>query len=150
MKKYDISNKTMAILANGRGESIVYENKRFYIIKMKPTAIIKRNCLNYGISLEAAINRTKSLIGVNYKPPIVVNPYQKIIFFPTKSIRLASNEWICLNHIKTFYENKINHKTIVEFKNGKILEFDVSYNIMSNQILRAYYLQSKSTPKKSK
>lgn len=146
MNKYNINNKTMAILATNRGESIVYEDSRFFIIKSNPNFIIKKNCLNYGKSLEGAMNITKILIGVSYKPPIIINEYQNIIFFPTRSVRLNSNEWICLNKIKNFYENKINHKTLIEFNNGKVLEFDISYNIMKNQILRAHYLESKNQP----
>ncbi len=144
MNKYNINSKTMAILSNVRGESNVYEEKRLFIIKGRPNSIIKKNCLNYGKSLGAAIKNTKILIGITYKPPIIINEYQNWIFFPTRSIRLNNNEWICLNQVKDFSENKRNHNTLIEFKNGKVLEFDVSYNVMNNQILRSYFLQSKN------
>lgn len=146
MNNYIITNKTMAILSNGKGESIVYEESRFFIIKQRPNSIIKKNCQNYGISLDSAIERTKILTGINYKPPIILSDYQKIIIFPTKSLRLPDNEWICLNQIKDFHINKRNNTTMIEFKNGKVLEFKISYNSMNNQILRAYFLQSKNEP----
>ena len=130
MNSYIITNKTMAILSNGKGESIVYEESRFFIIKQRPNSIIKKNCQNYGISLDSAIERTKILTGINYKPPII----------------LSDNEWICLNQIKDFHINKRNNTTMIEFKNGKVLEFKISYNSMNNQILRAYFLQSKNEP----
>lgn len=144
MNKYNINSKTMAILSNDKGESIIYEETCFFIVKCRPTFLIKKSCQMYGKSLESAIQNTKRLIGVNYKAPIILNEYENTIYFPTKSIRLANNEWICLNKIKNYYENKRSHKTFVEFNNGKILEFDISYNIMNNQILRAYFLQSKN------
>lgn len=144
MNKYQINDKTMAILSNGKGESIIYEDDRFFIVRCRPTFLVKKNCLLYGKSLEAALLNTKNLIGVTYKAPIIINEYDGLILFPTKSIRLINNEWICLNKVKNYYENKRNHNTLVEFNNGKVLEFSISYNVMNNQILRAYFLQSKN------
>ncbi len=142
MDNYIINEETMAIIPYGKKKSIVYERSRFFIIKKAPNFIIKKSCLANGFSLEARHELTFELTGYKYKAPIIVNESLCLIFFPTCSPRLKQVEWVSLNHIKKFYDNRIKNSTYIMFNNEKIIEFDESINIMKNQILRATHLEA--------
>lgn len=63
-----------------------------------------------------------------------------MIFFPTNSPRLTDCTWISLNNIENYSKN--NGKTEIIFKNGKVIEVDVSYGSLENQVLRSTRLES--------
>ena len=63
-----------------------------------------------------------------------------MIFFPTNSPRLTDCTWISLNNIENYSKN--NGKTEIVFKNGKVIEVDVSYGSLENQVLRSTRLES--------
>ncbi len=83
---------------------------------------------------------TKSVLGINYKSPIVVEESNEIIFFPTASPRVEECHWISLKHVDKFEKNGL--KTKILFKNGQELNLNVSYGSLENQLLRATRLQS--------
>ena len=64
----------------------------------------------------------------------------KLIYFPTSSPRLNNCSWISFKNIKKYINN--NGKTTIIFDNNKILNLEISYGIIDNQILRATRLEA--------
>lgn len=141
MKNYIINSDTLAILPYLQKYSIVYEKSRIKIIKKRPNSIINYNCKLHGSSYEGRLIGTSTLIGCSYKAPISID--DNMIFFPTTSPRLKECSWINLdNVINVNYDDKTN-KSRVNFDNDFNLYFNVSVNILNNQLIRASFLDSK-------
>lgn len=140
MNRYLINEDTFAILPLDNKYSIIYEKNKEIKIRKRPTTIINSNCLLYGSSIEGRLKRTEYSLGISYKPPIIICEKNNIIFFPTSSPRLKRCGWINLNSIKKVFKDS-NKDTIIEFKNNKFVNLDVSYNIINNQILKATRLE---------
>ena len=66
---------------------------------------------------------------------------RNLVFFPTTSPIDNDCSWISLKNIKE-YRRLNNLQTEVEFKNGKIITVDISYNSFNNQVMRASRLES--------
>ena len=78
---------------------------------------------------------------ISYKAPIIVKEEENIIFFPTCSPRLKECSWINAGNISNIYKKK--DRCLVEFYNKETLEFDISYNIMNNQLSKSLLLEKK-------
>ena len=83
---------------------------------------------------------TKNLIGAKYKAPIIIEETSEIIFFPTSSPRIVNCAWISLNNLKNYKRHE--DSTIIMFNNGNLLNLDISYAVVDNQVLRATRLSS--------
>lgn len=140
MISYVINRKTLAVTALNEKQSLVYEVNRQIVIERSPLQIVRKSCHVFGSSFEGRIEGTRHLTGYRYKMPIVIQEYDELVMFPTKSPSLASNEWVCLNHIENFYPNYKNKNTIVKFDDGLVMEFGVSYPSFKNQYMKASYL----------
>lgn len=141
MKDYIINSDTLAIIPCENNMSLVYEGERVIIVNNKPNNIIKMNCLMNGSTLLGRQKGTENMTGDVYKVPIVVREKDSLIFFPTSSPRLKSVSWINLNNIDRAYYDKINRLSVILFINSVRVEFNVSLNIINNQIFRATRLE---------
>lgn len=141
MKDYVINSDTLAIIPCENNMSLVYEGDRIIIVNSKPNNIIKMNCLRNGSTLLGRQKGTENMTGDVYKVPIVVRESDSLIFFPTSSPRLKSVSWINLNNIDRTYYDKINCLSVIIFINSVKVEFNVSLNIINNQIFRATRLE---------
>ena len=79
----------------------------------------------------------------------MVEDTKNLIFFPTTSPIDDDCSWISLKNIKS-YSKLTSTKTQVEFKNGKVLTVDISYNSFNNQVMRASRLESIIRSRKEK
>lgn len=140
MNQYEINETTMAIVACGENLSMVYEEDQTFSVPQNANKIMEDSCAYFGSSLEGRRKGTEALIGINYKPPVIVEEFREIIFFPTSSLRNKENTWICLNHIEKYYKNE--DKMVILFKNGTKIELNLSYGILDNQVLRSTRLES--------
>ncbi len=140
MEKYELNIDTMAIIPLNSKETKIIEKDGEYIISSSSMKIIDDGCRFFGSSYVGRSEGTKSMIGVNYKAPIIIEETTPIIFFPTLSPRLEACSWISLNYVEKSL--KKDNKTIVIFKNGQEIELDLSHKIFKNQILRASFLDS--------
>jgi len=138
---YEINSSTLAIIPLDENTSKVYEEEDEYIISKSSNSIIKDNCQFYGSSYEGRCIGTKALTGIKTKYPIIIEESRNIIFFPTSSTRTKQSTWIALNKIDKY--NKNNRKSKILFKNSDILDLDISYYSLENQIIRATMLKSK-------
>lgn len=141
MKKYSISNKTLAILPFGEKKSLVYEDNDCFLVDSKPNKIMDYNCEYYGSSMNGRLKGTDNLIGISYKAPIIVEEKNLLVFFPTTSPRLKKCAWVNFNNIDNYYYDTFLGKSVIKFLNEETLTFPISYNILNNQILKSNRLE---------
>lgn len=140
MNKYEINEKTVAIIPVDNKSTKVIEEDSSFLVNNSCMKIIEESCEFFGSSFIGRQKGTKSLIGINYKSPIIIEESKNIIYFPTTSPRLKECSWFSLNHIKS-YESK-EGKTLIFFENGEKLVVNISYGSFDNQFLRAAKLET--------
>jgi competence protein ComK len=140
MTSYEISEETLAIIPIDNYRSRVIEKDNAFVVNKTPMEIIESSCQFFGSSYDGRHMGTKNLIGVSHKSPIIIEESKEIIFFPTNSPRLYDCCWVSLKHIGEY--KKINNTSLVVFNSGYLLELDISYGSLDNQILRAARLES--------
>ena len=137
---YEITFDTQVILPMDSKRSKIIENNESYVVNVTPMQILEHSCEYFGSSFDGRREGTKKLLGITHKSPIIVEESRKIIFFPTTSPDRNDCIWINLEKISRYYKSS-QKKSIIEFKNGDIIEFDVSIGSLTNQILRASRLK---------
>lgn len=137
---YEITFDTQVILPMDSKSSKIIENNESYVVNVTPMQILEHSCEYFGSSFDGRREETKKLLGITHKSPIIVEESRKIIFFPTTSPDRNDCIWINLEKISRYYKSS-QKKSIIEFKNGDIIEFDVSIGSLTNQILRASRLK---------
>lgn len=140
MNNYEINSSTLAIIPFNNNISKVIEENEIIEIKKDTTQIIDNSCRYFGSSYIGRFEGTKSLLGINYKSPILIEETREIIFFPTTSPRLNECHWISLKHVEKLIKKE--NQTTILFKNGLELDLNISYGSLENQLLRATRLQS--------
>lgn len=150
MRDYEISNDTLAIIPVGNKKSKVIEKDCSYYIDENPNKIMDESCKYYGSSIGGRQKGTMNLTGISYKAPIVVKEEGTLIFFPTSSPRLKNCCWISLNNIDSYYYDFEKKTCIVIFDNNEKIEFDMSYCVLNNQILKSHRLEYLFNKRKSK
>lgn len=140
MKNYEISNETLAIIPITNYKSKVIEKEDEFEVEMTPMEIVENSCQFFGSSYQGRSSGTKKLIGVTHKSPIIIEETKEIIFFPTNSPRLYECCWISLNNLNNYKRNSKN-STII-FNTGYLLDLNISFGSLDNQILRAARLES--------
>ena len=147
---YEINFNTEAIISLGENKSKVIEEDEEYFIDNNSLNILEHSCEYFGSSYQGRKDGTKELLGITHKSPIIVEESNKVIFFPTTSPDNLDCTWINLEKIEKYCKIGKNKSAII-FKNGKMIEFDISYGSLSNQILRAtrlkYVLEERITKK---
>ena len=139
LNSYEINKETIAIVPINNNNSKVLEEENTININKNSSMIIDDSCRFFGSSYMGRHEGTKSLLGINYKSPIVVEESNEIIFFPTASPRVEDCHWISLKHVDKLEKNGL--KTKILFKapsNSRILElmFVATYCITSGSISR--------------
>lgn len=113
--------------------TVVFEKNRIIEIMKSPKRIIKYNCLKYGSTFEGRRKHSKRLINVSSKTPIIVRESKELIMFPVQSDRNYNCCWINLsNHDLIEWRNEDNF--VIKSKSEQLMNLNVSYNIMTNQI----------------
>lgn len=140
MKSYEISNDTLAIIPIDNYCSKVIERESTFLVDKTPMKVVEDSCEYFGSSYEGRHKGTKKLMGITHKSPIIIEESKEIIFFPTTSPRLYECAWISFKNIVNHQRSKNN--SIIQFKNGCLLELDISYGSLENQILRSARLES--------
>lgn len=140
MKTYEINSDTLAIIPISNYKSKIIERNSNFEVDMTPMQIIDNSCEFFGSSYRGRSSGTKKLIGISHKAPIIIEETKEIIFFPTSSPRLYECCWISLKNINDYKRN--NNSSVVVFNTGHLLELDISYGSLDNQILRAARLES--------
>ncbi len=140
LNNYEINYDTIAVLPIDEKISKVIEADNTFIVNKNATEIVNHSCKYFGSSLTGRKEGTKALMGISYKAPIIIEETKSLIFFPTSSPRFNTCSWISLNHICDYM--KLNKGSQINFKNGEVLELNISYGSLENQVLRATRLES--------
>ncbi len=140
MSEYEINGDTLAILPIDEYKSKIIEKDRTFIVNQPPIKIIDKSCRYFGSSYQGRFLGTKNLIGISHKAPIIIEESREIIFFPTSSPRLYSCAWISLKNLQNYKKN--DNKTMLIFNSGNLLDLNISYGMIDNQVLRAARLES--------
>lgn len=134
--KYEISKGTLAIVPNEANSSLVYEDDERYIIEQKPFSIMEESCMYFGSTYEGRKKGAKSILGAEYKVPIVVEDSDNLIIFPTTSPLSDDCVWISLKRVKNIEKIDVNNTKVI-FDNNKEIIVECSYRTMENQLSRA-------------
>ena len=140
MISYEININTMALIPISENQTEIIERDNNFIVNENIMDIIKNSCEYFGSSYLGRKEGTKKLTGITHKSPIIIEESNKLIYFPTESPRLNSCSWIGFNNIKRYINN--NGKATIIFDNDKILDLNISYNSLDNQVLRSSKLES--------
>ena len=138
---YCINNNTLVVKAVSSSCCMIYELDKEFEVSNSLVEILDYSCKCYGSSLKGRLEGCKYILGIKYKIPIIVNQYENMIYFMTRSFKSDDIYIISYNNIN-FYE-KYNNKTKIVFKNGKELEVNESYTIFKNQYINADILYRK-------
>ena len=137
---YEITYDTEMIIPVSNNESKVIEKDDEYIVDQNTLKILEHSCEYFGSSFEGRKEGTKKILGITHKSPIIIEESRKIIFFPTNSPERKDCAWINLEKIDKYY--KVDKKTSsILFKCGKLVNLNISYGSLTNQILRATRLK---------
>ena len=134
--EYEISKGTLAIVPNEKENSLVYDDDERYIVSETPFRIMEESCKYFGSTYNGRKDSAKSILGAEYKVPIIVEDTDNLIIFPTTSPYADDCVWISLKRIKSF--SKIDATTTkIIFDNDKEIIVPCSYRTIENQISRA-------------
>ena len=126
--KYEISKGTLAIVPN--------EDNERYIIDQKPYQIMEESCKYFGSTYKGRKDSAKSMLGAEYKVPIIVEDTNNLIVFPTTSPTSDDCVWISLKRVKNI-EKVDPFNTRVIFDNDREIIVPSSFRSVENQLSRA-------------
>ncbi len=139
--EYEINKDTLAIMPKSEEECVVMENEMEYDLEVSAFSVIERSCEYFGSTYEGRYIGTKNISGITHKSPIIIEDTNKIIFFPTTSPNKEDCVWVSLNNILTYEKGEQKGTSRITFKNGNILNLNVSIGSLTNQILRSSRLK---------
>ena len=134
--KYEFSEGTLAIVPNENESSLVYEDDDRYIIDQTPFKIMEESCKYFGSTYAGRKDSARSILGAEYKVPIIVEDSDNLIVFPTTSPQSTDCTWVSLKRIKSFVKIDSSNTKII-FDNGKEIIVPCSYRTIENQVSRA-------------
>jgi competence protein ComK len=148
---YEINFDTQLLLPIDEKKTKIIEQECEYIVEENINKIMEHSCEYFGSSYEGRKEGTKKLLGITHKSPIIVEESKRMIFFPTASTDNIKCIWISLDKIDKYYRID-NKNSAIKFKNGNIINLNISYGSLTNQILRAsrlkYVLEERISLKK--
>lgn len=140
LDEYEINSATCAIIYVDESCSKVVEDD-FFFVRKSALEIINHSCIYFGSSYKGRCDGAKSLLGISYKVPIIIEEVRKSIFFPTGSTIAGCNcSWISLNKISKYEKCEGCSKLVFDNNIEEILP--ISYYSLQNQIFRSTMLAS--------
>lgn len=135
MKNYEINEDTMAIMPISYYETLVKEKDREFLVNKNAYEIMEESCEYYGSTISGRVKAAKKILDCPYKTPLLIEESENIIFFPTKSSKDETCQWINNNYVSRVIKN--NKKSKILFTNGEELELDISKLSLDNQVSRS-------------
>lgn len=136
---YEINSSTLLLIPIDLKKVKVVDLEKETIVNNNIKKIIDNSCKFFGSSLIGRQEGTKNMINVSVKAPIIIEESKNLIFFPTKSPREKDCIWISYNNLIKYIKN--GQKVTLFFKNNIIIDLDISYYIIDNQITRCIKLE---------
>src|SRR5690625_3779467 len=141
MEKYIINKNTLAILPAKqiKYDAIIIENEQTLRTRQTPIHMIRQSCLaymsNYDGRRDAVIHHTKP----KERIVIPVNPYERLIFFPTHGTRHIDCSWIAYHHVIYFEALESDStSTRIMLSNGRVINVPISARSFHTQMLRSF------------
>lgn len=119
--------------------TLVTECHQKFIVDQSPLAILDDSIRSIGYDLRGARETAKRLLGNVHHCPILVNPIDRIVVFPTKSAYHEECVWFNPFHIKQTRSRK--YKTIITFSNGETTLFPAKVSSFNDKIQKAEQLE---------
>lgn len=135
MEKYEVNEETLAVIGLDKAKTRVVETDKEYIIEDSAYEVMDYSCQYFGSSYVGRVDGSRTMLGANYKLPIIVEESSDLIFFPISSPDNPKCMWISLQWVEDVYEE--NGKTFILLKNGKKIESTASKSSIKNQIMRS-------------
>ena len=126
---FKIEGDVLLIEFDGLNTNIVKSDSDLIFKGNNVKSILNYSCICYGSSLNGRIRGSKWALKSKYKLPIVISEKEKLLFFPVNEM------WINFAMIEDV--KRKNDGVEVLFKNGLKREFNVSYTIFNNQVLKS-------------
>ena len=136
INKYEFSRGTLAVVPNEGETSLVLEDNERYIVDDKPIHIMEESCKYFGSSYEGRKEGSRSILGAEYKVPIVIEDSTNLIAFPTTSPFAEDCCWISLKRVDNIYKID-NYNTKIVFDNNEEIVVPCSFRSVENQLSRA-------------
>jgi len=109
------------------------------LVDRKPVQLLD-DTLNYiGFDLKGAVKGAKNILGNRKRCPIMINPYQGVCMFPTKSSRKEDCIWFNPEHIVNTIAR--GTQTEVILSNGLSMIVDSKIHIFNNKLQAAHQLK---------
>ena len=147
MDNYEINASTLCIVPIDEKRSWVYEYDNKFIVNMSCFGIIKRSCLFFGSSYLGRKEASCNFLLSSYKLPVVIEETSDIIFFPTSSPTRGKSIWISYNNLEVV-DRIDQHFSSLFFKNHNEIKVEVSYFVLTNQIMRCNRLKNELNKRK--
>jgi competence protein ComK len=140
-ERYSLNQKMMYMVGfydcYAKACTLVRESERIFVVHQSPLEILEYSIKKVGYNLKGAMESSREANG-NKMCPIMVNLLQKLVVFPTQSVKHVETMWLNPNQIQRTYGSKfINRKTNVEFKNGLIISIDSRLSFFNDKLKRA-------------
>ena len=132
---YEITNKTCALVSRGPSVTEIIEDNQTFTINKPISKILNESCKYYGSTLEGRLKGSKTVLGMCYKLPIIVESANELVFFPTVSPYSENCSWISIKNIKEYKASDNN--VIIRFKGNTTETFPLTYESLENQLFRA-------------
>ena len=132
---YEINTKTCALISRGPRKTEIIEENRTITINKPIYKVLNESCKYYGSTLEGRLQGSKTVLGMCYKLPVIVESVNELIFFPTVSPYSENCSWISIKNIKDYQPQDNN--VIIRFKGNKKETFPLTYESLENQMFRA-------------
>ena len=139
--EYEINNDTLAVIPVDKNTCKIIETESEYVLESDTFNVIEHSCEYFGSTYEGRYVGTKNISGITHKSPIIIEDTNKLIFFPTMSPTSSNCIWIALNNILTYEKGAKTGTSRLIFKNGTVLDLEISLGSLTNQIFRASRLK---------
>src|SRR5690625_738321 len=141
MEKYIINKNTIAILPAKqiKYDAIIIENEQTLRTRQTPIHIIRHSCLAYMSDYDGRRDAVIHHTGHKERIVIPVNPYERLIFFPTHGTRHIDCCWIAYHHVISF-ETLENDPALtrIMLSNGRVITVPISARSFNTQMLRSF------------
>jgi competence protein ComK len=143
IKNFYIDKKVILVMGeydqNGKLCTRVMVEKTTLLVDRPPLHLLDDTLKYIGFDLRGAIAGAKFILNKTVKCPIIVNPYQNVCLFPSKSPQKQDCIWFNPDHIVNTKANGNN--TEVELSNDHFMLVDAKLTAFNNKLQTANQLK---------
>jgi len=146
VSNYTVSFNTIALVPlriENKLYTRVIENHTEFLVKMRPSAIIKKSLTFYGNSFKNATFFSRQSLGRLHKLPLMISHDfgVPLIMMPTLSPESEGSIWVSFSAVDIFSINPYN-QCVVHFTNSQSLPVNASHSTMCRQYSLSQFLSN--------